>query len=172
MCVALSTHSQVSSLVVPFVESAALTDSMIATLCNQSRPFLEESRDIVVVFLEKRDIEFVPATAGLFIFAKLSLSSIDSEKALEKKLSKRGIVLASGTGYHCKEPGWFRICFSFERSKLVTALGRLGQVLDPIEEDNSHNVEPKVQDQRFEGSAILHCNLLPEDCPHEIPLHT
>ncbi|KAF2711255.1 1-aminocyclopropane-1-carboxylate synthase-like protein 1 [Pleomassaria siparia CBS 279.74] len=171
MCVALSTHGQISSLAIPFVDSVVLTDSMVTTLFTESRTFMEESRNLVTEFLDGRGIKFIPATAGLFVFAKLCLNSTDSERSFIMRLCKQGIVLASGTSYHCQELGWFRICFAVERSKLRAGLVRLGYVLDELdasgagENDQLDQVEPRVRvDRKRKLVALDGCDKAKRSC--------
>lgn len=133
LCVALSTHSQVSSLVVPFVESVLLRDETMTALLTHNRRQLAEACRRVESFCRRRHINHVRADAGMFVFAcLLPQASTKAEQAFLKRLRVHGVSLASGSAYHCSERGWFRICFAVPQATLRKALQRIATAINSL----------------------------------------
>ena len=103
---------------------------MIEIVLGPNRHHLREACSIVEEFCKKRNIKFLAASAGLFVFAQLCPEATEEdEKRFKEGLQTHGVTLACGTSYHCKERGWFRICFAVERVKLCEALRRLDMMM-------------------------------------------
>lgn len=129
MACALVVHAQVSCLTCASITSLLsrrLSDDFIL----ENRRRLGRARREIQKWLCARDIQHVPAYAGLFIFARLcSSGSTEDEKALEKEISTRGVRVVRGTNYFCQEPGWFRLVFSHDTTTLRESLERIDGAL-------------------------------------------
>ncbi|CAP39726.2 Protein CBG23277 [Caenorhabditis briggsae] len=90
--------------------------------------------------LERLEIPFVPAQAGIFVFADFSklLSTVDSAGELElfENLATAGVMLTPGVHQNCHVFGWFRIVFACTKEELEEGFRRLftyfGSHLHPI----------------------------------------
>jgi aspartate/methionine/tyrosine aminotransferase len=127
LCVSLSTHGQVSSLVVPFVESVLFREETMAALLTHNRRQLAEARRCVESFCRRRQIDYIRADAGMFVFARLlpQASAVEEETVFQKRLRMHGVSLTSGSACRCSERGWFRICFAVKPATLRKALRRI-----------------------------------------------
>lgn len=86
-------------------------------------------------FLVHRNIEFVPAYAGVYVFARLSpYNDIYWEQVLVQEMKIQGICLASGTNYHLEQPGWFRISYALPPNTVAEGLRRLENSLKALQE--------------------------------------
>ena len=82
-------------------------------------------------FLESRSIRYIPAVAGLFVFARLcDEGSEEAEKDMLAHLSQNRVCLVPGDACHCSEPGWFRITFALKESELQEGISRMGLAMD------------------------------------------
>lgn len=94
----------------------------------------------MIDFLEKRRLDYIPATAGLYVFTRLLPTGYDSvtESQLAQMLKDSGILVGTGQQYHVPTAarGWFRLVFSMGTGQLRHALVRLGSVLDWVLEHN------------------------------------
>ncbi|PIC26543.1 hypothetical protein B9Z55_019089 [Caenorhabditis nigoni] len=79
--------------------------------------------------LEILEIPFVPAQAGIFVFADFSkhLSTVDSAGELElfENLASAGVMLTPGVHQNCHVFGWFRIVFACTKEELEEGFRRL-----------------------------------------------
>ncbi|KAF1751543.1 hypothetical protein GCK72_018097 [Caenorhabditis remanei] len=90
--------------------------------------------------LERLEIPFVPAQAGIFVFADFSkhLSSNNSAGELElfDRIASAGVMLTPGVHQKCHVFGWFRIVFACTKEELEEGFRRLfvhlGSHLHPI----------------------------------------
>lgn len=84
-------------------------------------------------FLTRRGIEFIPVTAGLFIFARIdrNAKSWEDEAMIIAKIRDAGVLVSPGKAYHGveHEKGWARITFAVEPEELNHALKILQKVL-------------------------------------------
>ncbi|KAF2656947.1 1-aminocyclopropane-1-carboxylate synthase-like protein 1 [Lophiostoma macrostomum CBS 122681] len=130
MSVALSTHGQISSLTIPFAEAILSSEHIMTKVLGQSRQYLRDHADLVIGFCQAENIEFLPPSAGHFVFAKLCHDSTAAEEDLLERLRSAGVELSSGTSYHSTQRGWFRICFGLNRHTLIEGLDRVKGVLN------------------------------------------
>lgn len=108
-----------------------LTASALPDILSRNRDKLAECYRIMTTFLNSRQIEYIPATAGLYVFARLLHSEMDDEAQQAQILQDSGILVGTGQSYHTPGKGWFRLVFSIGSPHLLQeALGRLGTVLD------------------------------------------
>ncbi|CAL2044797.1 unnamed protein product [Caenorhabditis brenneri] len=90
--------------------------------------------------LERLEIPFVPAQAGIFVFADFSkhLSSNDAVGELElfDRIAAAGVMLTPGVHQKCHVFGWFRIVFACTKEELEEGFRRLfthlGSHLHPV----------------------------------------
>lgn len=118
-------------------EKAILSDHNLRFVSIEGAALLKTTCKLVADFLMERDVPFVPAECGLFIFARFSNSdSADVEKGFQLCLREHHVALLSGTGCHFAQPGWFRICYSVPPEKLNEGLQRLDRAL--VEHRKNH----------------------------------
>ncbi|ORY13911.1 aminotransferase GliI [Clohesyomyces aquaticus] len=127
LSVALSTHSQVSSLTTRFCMKHIFNEKTIRFLLNENRISLRNNFLAVASFLQERNLLFYPPVAGFFVFAKLCGGD---EKEFGRDLGIAGVAVTSGTSYHFSERGWFRICFGISSALLQEVLRRIDLTLD------------------------------------------
>ncbi|KAG6135952.1 putative secondary metabolism biosynthetic enzyme [Claviceps purpurea] len=133
---ALSTHCQTSTMATLVAQKIILTDGNIQFVNTYGRGLLKSAYTVMEEFLNQHRIEFVSAECGMYIFAKLcgDRTSVDDEWLFQAILRRNGLVLSAGTDYHCKTPGWFRICYGCDREKLRHGLDRLRDCLQEFGE--------------------------------------
>lgn len=91
---------------------------------------------MITRFLIQHEIDFIPVTAGLYIFAHLDphAQSWEDEAALIAKIRDAGVLVSAGRAYHVveDEKGWARITFAVDPAELRKGLEALGNVLGRI----------------------------------------
>ncbi|KAL2412771.1 putative aminotransferase aclI [Exophiala dermatitidis] len=126
-CLQISNLATLSAL-------AILTAPQLPQLISTNKDRLAESYQIMTTFLEQRALEYVPATAGLYVFTKLLPAGEGgvSEAQLAEILKATGIAVGTGQAYHAGDAarGWFRLVFSMRPQHLRDALIHLGAALD------------------------------------------
>jgi gliotoxin/aspirochlorine biosynthesis aminotransferase len=135
---ALASNTQMSSLTAiattALLQSPQL-DSLIAL--NSSR--LAEGYDVITSFFRQHNIEYMPVSAGPFIFAKLVPGATTWEEEAEKlgACKAAGVVISSGKGYHVvdSEKGWGRLTYAIPMDELKEALRRVEIGLGLISRD-------------------------------------
>ncbi|EHY54825.1 putative aminotransferase aclI [Exophiala dermatitidis] len=127
-----------------------LTAPQLPQLISTNKDRLAESYQIMTTFLEQRALEYVPATAGLYVFTKLLPASEVgvSEARLAEILKATGIAVGTGQAYHAGDAarGWFRLVFSMRPQHLRDALIQLGVALD---------LATTAEDQNMSGNRQL-----------------
>lgn len=84
-------------------------------------------------FLLDQQIYFLPADAGMFVFARLtSGDETNSEQHFQQQMKNHGVVLASGSNYHMNQPGWFRISYALAPSVVAEGLLRIDKSLKAL----------------------------------------
>ncbi|OCK94718.1 aminotransferase GliI, partial [Cenococcum geophilum 1.58] len=123
---ALSAHQQTSSITTLFAVRHILTEGNLELVLSQSGKRLRSAYEVFRRFLLDRKIPFVEANSGMFVFAKLCPgNSLESEKIFGQYLKQHCVVLSSGTSYHFKNPGWYRVCYAVPLSILKEGLARI-----------------------------------------------
>jgi aspartate/methionine/tyrosine aminotransferase len=111
-------------------EKAILSEHNLNFVTIQGAEMLKTTCKLVTDFLSEREVPFVPAECGLFVFARFSNSGdTDVEKEFQLCLRSHHVALLSGTGCHFGQPGWFRVCYSVPPEKLSEGLKRLDKAL-------------------------------------------
>nr|CAB3493396.1 unnamed protein product [Digitaria exilis] len=92
---------------------------------------IKERRDQLVEGLRAIGVECLESNAGLFCWVRMGSlmrnQSFEGEMELWKKVVfEVGLNISPGSSCHCREPGWFRVCFANMSAKtLDIALQRL-----------------------------------------------
>lgn len=122
-----STHT-VSSLTAVAVEHV-LRSPRLKDLLRANSDRLAAAYDALTKVLRKHDVKYVPANAGLYVFAQIArgAKSWDEETAAVGRLKEAGVLVSAGRGYHTSDScmGWARIGFSVPPKVLTEALSRL-----------------------------------------------
>ncbi|KKK25541.1 hypothetical protein P175DRAFT_0445906 [Aspergillus ochraceoroseus IBT 24754] len=139
---ALSVHSQVSSVSTTLAAQAILYPEMVQKICGQGGKRLQEAYQLISSFLDGHGIDYVPVAYGMFVFAKLGMGNMVDvqERNLLSHLKAVGVSVSTGTSYHFKELGWFRICYGVPPGQLREGLRRIQLGLENFAKDESeHN---------------------------------
>ncbi|KAJ5107491.1 hypothetical protein N7456_004166 [Penicillium angulare] len=122
--------SSISSL----VAKSLLTSPRLPQLIELSSQRLSMLYGILTKFLKTRGIEYIPASAGLFVFARLAPGAMtwQDEMAMIHQLKDGGVLVGPGRVYHTADSGkgWARLTFSLKEATLRQGLERLGKVLE------------------------------------------
>lgn len=90
----------------------------------------------MTTFLKGHNIEYIPVTYGLFVFARIVPNAItwEDEAAAVASCKNAGVIVSSGKGYHVveREKGWARLTFAIRRDLLDEALRRLAIGLELV----------------------------------------
>lgn len=122
---AIAANEQTSSL--SAIALAGLLGSPdLPRLLALSAARLAEAYTTVTGFLTTHGVEFVPATAGVFVFARLvpEAETWKDEAATVARLRERGVLMSAGRGFRGgeREKGWVRIVFAVEPAELRRGL--------------------------------------------------
>jgi len=84
--------------------------------------------------LAEHGVGFVPAGAGLFVWADLRPwlvePTFEGETRLwQRLLDEARVLVVPGAEFHCGEPGWFRVCFAAAPDMVGSGLERLVRAL-------------------------------------------
>ena len=91
---------------------------------------LKAQYNATIKYLESRNIEYLPASGGFFVWMNLSkllnqnLPLAEQEKDLWIRLIERGVYLAPGAAFHFDKVGWFRIVFTLPLETVLLGLER------------------------------------------------
>jgi aspartate/methionine/tyrosine aminotransferase len=112
--------------------TALLRTSSLPGLLHQTSKLLSASYSIFAQAFDNLEIEYIPATVGLFVFARIANSkSIEEDKQLTADLESQGLCFSPGWLYdeHCSESGWRRITIAVSEETAVEAVSRLKSYL-------------------------------------------
>ncbi|KAK7530980.1 pyridoxal phosphate-dependent transferase [Phyllosticta citribraziliensis] len=135
--VAMAANTQVSGLtavaVTALLSDPAVTDSFIAL--NRAR--LSTAYETMAKVFRTRGMRYIPANAGIYIWAKLSnkVESWEQEADLTKLLAEKEVAVSAGKGYAAASPGWYRLSFAMEPEDLQKGLERLVRGIEQFEKD-------------------------------------
>ncbi|MCJ1380194.1 hypothetical protein MMC17_003297 [Xylographa soralifera] len=125
---ALASNTTTSTLSSIFVSALLTSPEMPELLALNSDRLAEAYRSLTTV-LRKHNVPYLPAYAGLYVFAKIApdAESWDDESRAVEKFKEAGVLVSPGKGYHGPEgeKGWARIGFAVEKPKLEEALRRI-----------------------------------------------
>ena len=96
------------------------------TICDHGGKQLKVAYEFMTSFFETHGIEYIPGGYGMFVFARLCpVKTSEEEQRLLGHIRSHGVSLSSGTSYHFKELGWFRLCYGVTLDRLDEALKRV-----------------------------------------------
>jgi aspartate/methionine/tyrosine aminotransferase len=128
---ALAANTQISSLSTIFVTSL-LTSPGLPSLLQQNKTMLATAYTRMVTFFKTYAIPYRPASAGLYVWAKMApnAQTWEDEAATVTELKAAGVLISSGRAYHGpeSEKGWARVLFALEMEQLEEAIGRMTTV--------------------------------------------
>ncbi|PGH15386.1 hypothetical protein AJ80_05570 [Polytolypa hystricis UAMH7299] len=128
----LASNTQTSSLAAIFTKRL-LTSPQLSSLVARNQERLSSSHSTITSWLRLNDFEYIPANAGVYVFAKLckNAASWDDEAEMVQRCKQAGVVVSAGRSYHGveSEKGWARITFAVERDTLWMGLERLAKAL-------------------------------------------
>ena len=129
---ALASNTTTSTLSSIFV-STLLNSPEVPKLLALNSDRLAQAYLSVTTVLKKHNIFYIPAYAGLYLFAKIAPNAKrwEDESSKIQTLKEAGVLVSPGKSFHGpdNEKGWARICFGIEKSKLEEALRRLDHAL-------------------------------------------
>lgn len=136
---ALLTTTQTSCLS-SILTTALLTSPKLPALLAVNSRRMSASYAIVTSILRQWDVEFIPASAGLFVFARLvkGAQTWEEETAVVERLrNDAGVLVSPGRAYHGVEgeKGWVRLTFAVPALLLTEGLRRMGRCLGLDEVD-------------------------------------
>lgn len=148
---ALLTTTQTSGLS-SILTTALLTSPKLPALVAVNSRRLSASYAIVTSTLRQWDVKFIPASAGLFVFARLikGAQTWEQETAVVERLKNdAGVLVSPGRAYHGVEgeKGWVRLTFAVPALVLTEGLRRVGSCLGL---DEVEAVEVGQQPARFQ----------------------
>ncbi|OJD30970.1 1-aminocyclopropane-1-carboxylate synthase [Diplodia corticola] len=133
--VAMAANTQVSGLtavaVTALLSDPAVTDRFIGL--NRSR--LSSAYESMATFLRAHNIRYIPANAGIYVWAKLSskVTNWEQEAKLTELLAEKKVAVSAGKSYAAAEPGWYRLSFALKPEQLERGLERLGEGIEAFE---------------------------------------
>jgi gliotoxin/aspirochlorine biosynthesis aminotransferase len=109
--------------------TALLSSPQLPGLLELNSTRLSEAYATMTMFLRRHNIEYIPVSYGLFVFARIApnADTWEDEVTAIDACKEAGVVVSSGKGYHVveKEKGWARLTFAIKRDLLDEALRRL-----------------------------------------------
>jgi aspartate/methionine/tyrosine aminotransferase len=128
---ALAANTQTSSL------SAIATEGLLSSpdlpsLLKLNRERLAEAYKKITDFFVSYGIDFIPVTAGLYVFARLApeAKTWEDEAAAIGRIKDAGVIVSGGKAYHVVEgeKGWARITFAVAPEDLDKAIDAMRSV--------------------------------------------
>lgn len=106
-----------------------MTSPALPELFALSSQRLAEAYKTLTTWLAQRELVYVPANMGCFVFARLvsKADTWEDEAAAVQKWKDAGVSVSSGKSFHAPEgaKGWARINFALTPADLAEALRRL-----------------------------------------------
>ncbi|KAF7872251.1 hypothetical protein EAF04_003175 [Stromatinia cepivora] len=128
----LLSYASVSTLSSLYLKSLLASPSLPLLLETNSER-LTASYKLLADSFSKWKIEFLPATEGIFIFAKLARDARTQAEADEvfAKLAKNGVLVSPGSFYNGipQEVGWARVTFSVPVQVIKEAVMRMEKII-------------------------------------------
>lgn len=133
---ALASNTQMSSLTA-VCATGLLTSPDLPRLLELNAARLAEAYGHVTATLKARNICYIPANMGPFLFAKIApdAQTWEDEAAVIQACKAAGVSLSAGRSYHGPESerGWARLNFAIPPERLIEALRRLNVALAQCE---------------------------------------
>ncbi|KAL9180095.1 hypothetical protein ACHAXT_008065 [Thalassiosira profunda] len=134
----LNIFSGVSHPMQMVVSELLMDDSWIYSFLENARMRIRYSYDLCTKKLDAMVIPYIPAQAGIFVYA--DFSSLLPEQTFEGEarfssllLDAARIIMTPGEAQHDRKPGMFRICFCFVSPDILEmAFDRLDKIVGKI----------------------------------------
>ncbi|KAF2465686.1 PLP-dependent transferase [Lindgomyces ingoldianus] len=116
--------------------TSLLSWSQLPTLLALNSERLSESYRVLAEALQRWDVDFVPPTHGIFLFARLAkkAKTVEEEMSFFNRLAAHGIRVSPGRFYNGVDPelaqlGWARIRFSIPVNDMSAAVAHISSFL-------------------------------------------
>ncbi|XP_057765447.1 1-aminocyclopropane-1-carboxylate synthase 7-like [Salvia miltiorrhiza] len=127
----MSSFTLISSQTQQLLASMLSDEEFTAAYIKTNRERLRRRYGMIVEGLGRAGIECLSGNAGLFCW--MNLSPLLKEASVEEELGLWNCILhqvrlniSPGVSCHCREPGWFRVCFAnMSEHTLQVALARI-----------------------------------------------
>lgn len=134
----LNIFSGVSHPMQMIVSEILTDDHFIYSFLENSRERIRDSYMLCTARLDEMVIPYIPAKAGIFVYA--DFSSLLPEQTAEGEarfssllLDAARIIMTPGSAQHDKKPGMFRICYCFVNPEVLEmAMQRLDRIVGKI----------------------------------------
>jgi gliotoxin/aspirochlorine biosynthesis aminotransferase len=129
--VSMTSNTQVSYLSSIVVRNIFSNETFLNNIININKTRLAESYVTITTLLRRLKIQYFPASAGLYVWAKLcsDVKTWDAEAELAAELWERRVTVSAGRSYAASEPGWYRLTFALRPYDLNKALSIIEEVL-------------------------------------------
>ena len=142
----LNVFSGVSHPMQMIVQEILCDDHFIYQFLENSRQRIRYSYELCAARLDEMVIPYVPAKAGIFIYA--DFSSLLPEPTAEGEarfssllLDAARIIMTPGQAQHDCKPGMFRLCYAFVTQEVLEmALQRLDKIVGKIRRRHWENL--------------------------------
>ncbi len=130
--IGLVTTTQTSALAA-IVTAGVLESIQLPRLIKMNSQRLSEAYTRVTEWLKRYGLPFVPATGGVYVFARLAPHAqtwADEDKMIARLKAAR-VLVSPGQSFHSREDqkGWARIVIAVEPHTLTQALTRIESAL-------------------------------------------
>mmetsp|Transcript_1686 Transcript_1686/g.3898 ORF Transcript_1686/g.3898 Transcript_1686/m.3898 type:complete len:499 (-) Transcript_1686:71-1567(-) len=134
----LNIFSGVSHPMQMIVSEMLTDDHFIYGFLENSRQRIRYSYELCIARLDEMVIPYIPAKAGIFVYADFSSllpeQTAEGEARFSSLLLEAGrIIMTPGSAQHDKKPGMFRICYCFVNPEVLEmAMQRLDRIVGKI----------------------------------------
>lgn len=129
----MASNTQTSSLAAIFTKKL-LASSRTGDLIRLNQKRLSISYALLTNWLQINAFKYIPANAGIFVFARLgrNAQTWEDESTLIQKCKEAGVLISAGQSYHCidEEKGWARITFAVDPDVLRKGVRILADALN------------------------------------------
>lgn len=127
----MTSNTQVSYLASLAVRNMLSDEKFLNRVIYLNKTRLVETYTMVANFFRRLNIQYFPASAGCYVWAKLSqeIKTWEAEAELAARLWERKVAISSGRSYGSAEPGWYRLTFALRSNDLNKALSIIEDVL-------------------------------------------
>ena len=134
----LNIFSGVSHPMQMVIQEILTDDHFIYSFLDNARQRIRYSYELCIARLDEMVIPYVPAKAGIFVYADFSSLLPDQTAEGEAKFSTllldaARIIMTPGQAQHDLKPGMFRICYAFVTPEVLDmAMQRLDKIVGKI----------------------------------------
>ncbi|KAF4633870.1 hypothetical protein G7Y89_g4250 [Cudoniella acicularis] len=131
LATALNIGPQVSSITSHLATTTILNPSFYSNFLETSVSRLRGAYLYTSAFLTKHGIDFVPATAGIFVLANLGENGTrEGEVEVMEELKRERVKVIPAGAWGGIEGGWCRIVFAVKEKDLAEGLERIGRAVE------------------------------------------